>query len=274
MTEHWATIALSGPKARAVLEAMAPSFPVDPATFPFMSPPRRHGWRDCRRGSFASASPASSSYEVNVPATHGRQLWEAAIEAGRAHGITPYGTEAMHVLRAEKGFIIVGQETDGSVTPPDLGMGRMVSKKKEFIGRRSLRRAALVDPERKQLVGLLPKDPNTVLPEGAQLVRALQPKPPMAMVGHVTSSYFGARIGRSFGLALGEGRPGASRRDAAGAARRPRHRGGDRGAALLRSRREAPRWLRQRRSTRYPRWRWSISAAIPAMPPLLPRSRA
>jgi sarcosine oxidase subunit alpha len=208
VTEDWATVALSGPKARAVLEAMGPSFSVDPATFPFMS---------LRTGTLAGmparifrvSYTGESSYELCVSATQGRRLWEAAMEAGRSLGITPYGTEAMHVLRAEKGFIVVGQETDGSVTPADLGMGRMVSKTKDFIGRRSLRRAALVDPERKQLVGLLPKDPNAVLPEGAQLVRQLTPKPPMAMVGHVTSSYFGARIGRSFALALVRG--GATR---------------------------------------------------------------
>ena len=125
--------------------------------------------------------------------------------AGQAHGITPYGTEAMHVLRAEMGFFVVGQETDGSITPGDLGLERLVSTRKDFIGRRSQRRPAMLDPQRKQLVGLLPKDPNAVLPEGAQLVRDVAPTPPMAMVGHVTSSYFGARIGRSFALALVKG---------------------------------------------------------------------
>jgi sarcosine oxidase subunit alpha len=145
------------------------------------------------------------SYEINVPARRGRALWEAAMAVGRVHGITPYGTEAMHVLRAEVGFVVVGQETDGSVTPDDLGLERLVSKRKDFIGRRSLRRPAILDPQRKQLVGLQPKDPNAVLPEGAQLVREVLPKPPMPMLGHVTSSYFGARIGRSFALALVKG---------------------------------------------------------------------
>ena len=79
------------------------------------------------------------SYEINVPAYHGLHVWEAIMRGGAKHGITPYGTEAMHVLRAEKGFIIVGQETDGTVTPHDLGMGWIVSKKKpDFIGKRSL----------------------------------------------------------------------------------------------------------------------------------------
>ena len=145
------------------------------------------------------------SYEINVPARQGRALWDAAVAAGRAHGITPYGTEAMHVLRAEMGFIVVGQETDGTVTPGDLGMTSLVSTRKDFIGRRSLRRSAMLNAERRQLVGLLPKNPEEVLPEGAQLVREVLPKPPMPMLGHVTSSYYGARIGCSFALAMVKG---------------------------------------------------------------------
>jgi len=121
------------------------------------------------------------------------------------YGITPYGTEAMHVLRAEKGYIIVGQETDGSVTPIDLGFGALVSPDKDFLGRRSLARSDTARADRKQLVGLLPDNPEDILPEGAQLVAPLGGAPPVPMIGHVTSSYFGARIGRSFALALVEG---------------------------------------------------------------------
>ena len=88
--------------------------------------------------------------------------------AGRDYDITPYGTEAMHVLRAEKGYVIVGQDTDGSVTPVDLGMDWIVSKKKDFIGKRSLSRSDTDRPNRKQLVGLKTQDPSRVLPEGAQ----------------------------------------------------------------------------------------------------------
>jgi sarcosine oxidase subunit alpha len=111
----------------------------------------------------------------------------------------------MHVLRAEMGFIVVGQETDGTVTPDDLGMKSLVSTRKDFIGRRSLKRSAMLGAERKQLVGLLPKKPDEVLSEGAQLVQTVMPKPPMPMLGHVTSSYYGARIGRSFALAMVKG---------------------------------------------------------------------
>ena len=111
----------------------------------------------------------------------------------------------MHVLRAEKGFIIVGQETDGTVTPNDLGMGWIVSKNKDFIGRRSLSRTDCLRDDRKHLVGLLPDDVNTVLPEGSQITAEKHASPPMPMIGHVTSSYFSANIGRSFALALVKG---------------------------------------------------------------------
>jgi sarcosine oxidase subunit alpha len=137
------------------------------------------------------------AYEINVPASAGLALWEGLIEAGGPYGITPYGTEAMHVLRAEKGYFIVGQETDGSVTPLDLGIP--VAGDKDFLGHRSLYRSDTARPDRKQLVGLLPDDPATVLAEGAQLIA--EPHSTV-MLGHVTSSYFGARIGRGFALAL------------------------------------------------------------------------
>ena len=81
------------------------------------------------------------SYEINVPASYGVNVWNACITAGEKYGLVPFGTEALHVLRAEKGYIAVGQDTDGTVTPADLGMGRMVSKKKDFLGKRSLSRA-------------------------------------------------------------------------------------------------------------------------------------
>ena len=123
--------------------------------------------------------------------------------AGEPFGITPYGTEAMHVLRAEKGFIVVGHETDGTTTPYDLGMGWVVSKKKPFfLGRRSFSRPDTSKPDRKHLVGLLPLDPKARLPEGAQLVLDPEGPVPMPMIGHVTSSYDSAALGRTFALAL------------------------------------------------------------------------
>jgi sarcosine oxidase subunit alpha len=111
----------------------------------------------------------------------------------------------MHVLRAEKGFIVVGQDTDGTVTPQDAGLGWAVSKRKRFVGERSFRRPDTVRADRKHLVGLLPDDPAVVLVEGAQLVADPGAAPPVPMLGHVTSSYRSAALDRSFALGLVEG---------------------------------------------------------------------
>jgi sarcosine oxidase subunit alpha len=154
---------------------------------------------------FRVSFTGESSYEINVPASYGLAVWQAIMTAGETYGITPYGTEAMHVLRAEKGFIIVGQETDGSINPIDLGMDWIVSKTKDFVGKRSLTRSDMAKPDRKQLVGLLTDDPEVVLPEGAHLVERVETEPPMAMVGHVSSSYHSPNVGRSIALALVKG---------------------------------------------------------------------
>jgi sarcosine oxidase subunit alpha len=145
-------------------------------------------------------------FEINVPARHGRALWEQLFEAGHPYDICPYGTETMHVLRAEKGYIIVGQDTDGTVTPYDAGIGWAVGKKKpDFIGMRALKRPDLVADGRKQLVGLLTEDNRTKLEEGAQIVLDPTEQIPIRMVGHVTSSYRSGAAGRPIALALVEG---------------------------------------------------------------------
>jgi sarcosine oxidase subunit alpha len=110
----------------------------------------------------------------------------------------------MHVLRAEKGYPIIGQDTDGTVTPQDLGMSWVVSKKKQdFVGKRSHQRDDTSRADRKHLVALLPTDPDLLLPEGSQVVAtATLPEPPVPMLGHVTSSYHSAALGRTFALAL------------------------------------------------------------------------
>ena len=146
------------------------------------------------------------SYEINIPATYGLWLWEEIMAKGAQYGITPYGTEAMHLLRAEKGFIIVGQETDGTVTPDDLGLGGMVKKAGDFIGRRSLSRSDTKRDDRKQLVGLLTDDPKVVLMEGAHVIGTeAESAPPVPMLGHVTSSYFSPNLDRSIAMAMVEG---------------------------------------------------------------------
>ncbi|MFE6625385.1 sarcosine oxidase subunit delta family protein [Streptomyces sp. NPDC057740] len=206
VTEQWATVALVGPKSREVLASLAPRLAVANEDFPFMA------WRETTvAGIEARVCRISFSgelaYEINVSPWQGLALWEAVYEAGAPYDITPYGTETMHVLRAEKGYPIIGQDTDGTVTPQDLGMSWAVSKKKpDFIGKRSYARADTVRPDRKHLVGLLPEDPAAFLPEGTHLVADSElPAPPVPMLGHVTSSYRSAALGRTFALALIKG---------------------------------------------------------------------
>jgi sarcosine oxidase subunit alpha len=206
VTEQWTTIAVVGPKSRAVIAKIAPDLDVANEAFPFMT------FRDT---TLASGIPArvcrisfsgELAFEVNVSGWYGQQVWEDIYAAGEEFDITPYGTETMHVLRAEKGFPIVGQDTDGSVTPQDAGMGWVVSKVKDFIGKRSYSRPDTAREDRKHLVSVLPTDPTLRLPEGTHLIGhtasinvGIQPVP---MLGHVTSSYHSAALGRSFALAL------------------------------------------------------------------------
>ena len=204
VTEQYATVSIAGPNARRLLAELTSDIELSSNALPHM------GYAEgtvagIRARVFRISFTGEMSYEINVPANCGLALWLAVMTAGEKYGITPYGTETMHVLRAEKGFIIVGQETDGSVTPLDLGMDWIVSKTKDFIGRRSLSRPDMLKSDRKQLVGLLTDEPQQVLPEGAQLVEHVLPKPPMPMVGHVSSSYYSPNLGRSIALAMVKG---------------------------------------------------------------------
>ena len=204
ITEQFGTISLNGPNARKVMEKISPTHDFTKENFPHMSFQNVNIDNvSCRvmRISFTG----EMCYEINVPSSYANSAWNKCIEVGKEFNITPYGTEAMHVLRAEKGFIIVGQETDGSTTPVDLDMNWIVSKKKyDFIGKRALNRSDTIKEDRKQLVGLLSVNPNDVLDEGVQLVEK-ETSLPMTMVGHVTSSYYSPNLGRSFALALVKG---------------------------------------------------------------------
>ncbi|MGH8135195.1 MAG: glycine cleavage T C-terminal barrel domain-containing protein, partial [Steroidobacteraceae bacterium] len=204
-TEQWAVIAVQGPAARRVLQPLVSGADMSAAALPHM------GVTDgviCGVPMllFRVSFSGELGFEVNVPADYGRAVWETVHAAGLSHGITAYGTETMHVLRAEKGYVIVGQDTDGTVTPDDVGLTWAIGRNKpDFVGKRSLARAAMQAPERRQLVGLLTADAGKVLEEGAQVVESAGQKPPMKLLGQVSSSYFSAALGRSIALALVSG---------------------------------------------------------------------
>jgi sarcosine oxidase, subunit alpha len=192
ITEQWAVVAVQGPRAAAILAPLLSD--IDLASMPHMSIRAGHiGDVPIRvlRVSFTG----ETGFEINLPPGDAQRLWDALLHAGA----TSYGTDTMHVLRAEKGYIVVGQETDGTVIPDDLDLGRMVDTTKgDFVGKRSLARPDMRRTDRGQLVGLLPADPSVVLPEGAQITE--QGRYPA--LGHVTSAYHSAALGRGFALGL------------------------------------------------------------------------
>jgi sarcosine oxidase subunit alpha len=201
VTEHYATISLAGPNSRRLLQQLSCSISLEAEAFPFMAV------RDAELASFPVqifrvSFSGELAFEINIESRLALQMWQLLMDAGKTWSITPYGTETMHVLRAEKGFFIVGQDTDGSVDPRDLGLQWMLRKDRDHLGKRSLSRADALRVDRKQLVGLESADGKTVVAEGAQLVVDPDLPVPVPMCGHVSSSYFSACLDKPIALAL------------------------------------------------------------------------
>ena len=203
-TEHWACIALQGPRSADILAPFLDD--IDLTTMPHLSV-REGNFLGVTARVFRVSFTGELGFEINIPARFGRAAWDLLRETGAVG----YGTEAMHVLRAEKGFIVIGQETDGTVIPDDLGLNWTISRvKPDFVGKRSLARPDMVRTGRRQLIGLLSDDPGVVLEEGAHLVGAGS-----VSLGHVTSAYFSETLKRPIALALaagGRGRIGTQMR--------------------------------------------------------------
>lgn len=224
VTEQYAQIGVVGPRARDVLEALGTTMDLSKDGLPFMQ------WSDSALGNiparvFRISFSGELSYEIAVPASQGRALWDRLLEVGDPFGITPYGTEALHIMRAEKGFIMIGDETDGTVIPQDLGLNWAISKKKEdFLGKRAQEREHMRDPLRWKLVGLETLD-GSVLPDGAYAVdthldasansaeyapgktAATNSNGQIATCGRVTSTYHSPTLGRGIAMGLVEHGP-------------------------------------------------------------------
>ena len=208
VTEQWAVIVVAGPYARSVIASLSPSVGFSNADFGFME------WRATALAGLPARLMRISfsgelAYELHVPSWFGAALWDAVAAAGAQFGITTYGTEAVHVLRAEKGFAMIGQETDGTATPFDLGMAWAVSPRKiregtDFLGARSFTRRDTARRGRRQMVGIVPVDGRSTLVEGAQIVAAGAnlASLPVPMLGHITSAYTATTSGIPFGLAM------------------------------------------------------------------------
>ena len=200
VTDQWAGMALAGPSSRKVLEQVVDGLDVRNTAFPQLAAVET-SIRGVPALLLRKIYSGEHAYEIHVPSDSGTAVWNAVLEAGGSLGIAPYGTEALGVLRVEKGHI-AGPEIDGRTTPDDLGMGRLVSARKDFVGRRSLGRPGFIDPERKKLVGLVPLDRTTRLRAGSQLVTDPAVPPPIPMLGHITSTAFSPTLRHPIALAL------------------------------------------------------------------------
>lgn len=200
VTEQYAQVAVVGPKARQLLEKLG-GMDVSKETLPFMQ------WADGTLGGFPVrvyriSFSGELSYEIAVAASQGRAFWDRLLKDGEEFGIMPYGTEGLHVMRAEKGFIMIGDETDGTVIPQDLGLGWAISKKKDdYLGKRAQERSHMADPERWKLVGLETLD-GSVIPDGAYAVgEGYNANGQRQTQGRVTSTYYSPTLKR--GIAMG-----------------------------------------------------------------------
>ncbi|MEI4486883.1 sarcosine oxidase subunit alpha family protein [Frigidibacter sp. MR17.14] len=201
LTEQYAQIAVVGPNARKLLEKLG-GMDVSKETLPFMT------WAEGKLGGFDARAYRISfsgelSYEIAVPASQGAAFWERLMKDGAEFGVMPYGTECLHVLRAEKGFIMIGDESDGTVIPQDLGLSWAISKKKEdYLGKRAQERVALADPDRWQLVGLETLD-GTVIPDGLYFpAEGTNAYGQRNTQGRITSTYWSPTLGKGIAMAL------------------------------------------------------------------------
>jgi len=200
VTEQWSTYAVAGPHSRALLQKAFAELDLSAEAFPFMAA-AKFAWRGVPARIFRVSFSGELAFEVSVPARHGSELLELLIDAGREFGAVPYGTEALGVMRIEKGHA-AGNELNGQTTAADLGLGRMMSKKKDFIGRVMAQRPGLTDPARPVLVGLKPFDRDLRIRAGAHLL-AKGARPVAANdEGYVTSAAWSPTLGHSIALAL------------------------------------------------------------------------
>ncbi len=201
VTDQWGAMALAGPSSRDVLAQVVAGCDVSAAALPLMGFVEGHiAGMPVRL--FRISFSGELGYEIHTPADFTEAVWQVLLDAGRPFAIAPYGTEAMNVLRIEKGHV-TGAELDGRTTPADIGLQRLLRQEEDFVGARSLERTALNGAGRRTLVGLVSRD-GARIPRGAQLVVDPMEPPPVAMLGHVTSACFSPELDAEIALALVE----------------------------------------------------------------------
>lgn len=199
-TEQWAGVALAGPNSRNLLNKLFPEIDVSNEAIPFM------GYKEANLFGvpariFRISFSGELAYEINVESGYGIFMWEKIIELGKEMNIEPYGTEALSTLRIEMGHV-AGSEIDGRVISSDLSLEGMLSKKKDFIGKRSLNREAFIIPNREKIVGVVPLDKKSMIPEGSHLVSDSDASLPNPKLGHISASCWSVEYNNPFSLAI------------------------------------------------------------------------
>ena len=199
-TEQWAGAAIAGPNSRLLLSKIFPTEDVSNEGLPFMGY-REFKFKDSLARVFRISFSGELAYEINVMTNFGESVWKEIIELGKDFQIQPYGTEALSTLRIEMGHV-AGSEIDGRTIAYDLSLEAMLSEKKDFIGKRSLKRKAFTEKGREQIVGLVPIDKKTFIPEGSHLVIDHRLKSPNPKLGHVSASCWIVENNNPFSLAI------------------------------------------------------------------------
>jgi len=199
-TEQWAGVAIAGPNSRSLLSKLFPNIDVSNEKIPFMGF-KQADLLGVPARIFRISFSGELAYELNVESGYGLFMWEKIMEIGKEMNIEPYGTEALSTLRIEMGHV-AGSEIDGRVIPSDISLEGMLSKKKDFIGKRSLHRSAFLNLEREKIVGVIPLDKKTMIPEGSHLVSDSKATLPNPKLGHISASCWSVEYNNPFSLAI------------------------------------------------------------------------
>ena len=209
ITEQFTTFNISGPKTREIISQIFTEIDFSNEKFPFMTF-KSFNYKNTQVRIMRASFTGELGYEIYISPEHALELWETIFKHGKEFNLVPYGTETMHLLRAEKGYVVIGQETDGTVTPVDINFNWMIGKnKKDFIGKRSLKRSDTAREDRKQLVGVVPLDKSQLIDEGQHIVECenlpKQIKTPIEYLGHISSSYYSPNLNHCISMAMIKG---------------------------------------------------------------------
>ncbi len=209
ITEQFTTFNISGPKTRDIMTKVFTEIDFSNENFPFMTF-KTFNYKNSKARIMRASFTGELGYEIYISPNHALDLWQKIFEHGEEFDLVPYGTETMHLLRAEKGYVVIGQETDGTVTPVDINFNWMIGKnKKDFIGKRSLKRSDTIREDRKQLVGVIPLNKSQFIEEGQHIVECenlpSKIKTPVDYLGHISSSYHSPNLNHCISMAMIKG---------------------------------------------------------------------